>query len=411
MIGAVLVALQLAATTPSVLSVRAGDSESIVPLVETNLGAAISIERLAPLVPLNITDLGNGRFALKVAGVDMDLRDQLPFARVSGQIVPLAAAPFVVDGHLHVPFEIVAELLPRIASDRLRYNPGRAELRFTGSSAPQSVALIPASDATTKRASPSRPGTRTHKRRIIVDAGHGGPDTGMHGPIGGRFTIYEKNITLAVAQKLDTALRARGMSVTMTRTRDTLITLGDQGKIANEAHGDVFVSIHVNAANLAWHKPAEARGYETYFLAEAKTEDAKRVERMENESVHFETGASSEKDDALALITMDMAQNEHLRESSELADLIQQRVGLVHPGPSRGVKQAGFRVLVTAFMPAVLVEIGFGSNPAESAYMTDPVKMDELAGSISDAVVEYLKRYDRRVTAAGGASAGGNAPR
>ena len=171
------------------------------------------------------------------------------------------------------------------------------------------------------------PGTRTRKRRIIVDAGHGGPDTGMHGPIGGHFTIYEKNITLAVAKKLDTALRARGMNVTMTRTRDTLITLGDQGKIANEAHGDVFVSIHVNAANLAWHKPAEARGYETYFLAEAKTEDAKRVERMENESVHFETGASSEKDDPLTLITMDMAQNEHLRESSELAEIIQRRLG------------------------------------------------------------------------------------
>jgi len=76
MIGAVLVALQLAATTPSVLSVRAGESESIVPLVETNLGAAISIERLAPLVPLSLSDLGNGRFAVNVAGVDMELTDQ-----------------------------------------------------------------------------------------------------------------------------------------------------------------------------------------------------------------------------------------------------------------------------------------------------------------------------------------------
>src|SRR3954468_22313344 len=90
---------------------------------------------------------------------------------------------------------------------------------------------------------------------------------------------------------------ARGMDVTMTRTRDTLIALDDRGKIANEVHGDVFVSIHVNAANLAWTRPAEARGYETYFLAEAKTEDAKRVERMENESVHFETSSLSEKDD------------------------------------------------------------------------------------------------------------------
>jgi N-acetylmuramoyl-L-alanine amidase len=397
MIGAVLVALQLAMTTPSVLSVRAGESESIVPLVETNLGAAISIERLAPLVPLSISALGNGRFAAKVAGVDMELRDQLPFATISGQLVPLAAAPFVVDGHLYVPFEVVAELLPRAASDRLRYLPGSAQLRFTGTPAASTVALIPASGVAEKRASPSRPGTRARKRRIIVDAGHGGPDTGMHGPIGGNFTIYEKNITLAVANKLDTALRARGMAVTMTRTRDTLITLGDQGKIANEAHGDVFVSIHVNAANLAWHKPAEARGYETYFLAEAKTEDAKRVERMENESVHFETGSSSEKDDPLTLITMDMAQNEHLRESSDLAEIIQRRLGAVEEGPSRGVKQAGFMVLVRAYMPAVLVEIGFGTNAEEARFITNPVKQRAIANAIANGVNEYLDNYERRL--------------
>ena len=397
MIGVVLVALQLAVTTPSVLSVRAGDSESIVPLVETNFGAAISIERLAPLVPLNISDLGNGRYAVKIAGVDMELRDQLPYARVSGQILPLAAAPFVVDGHLHVPFEIVAELLPRVASDRLRYLPGRAELRFTGAPAASSVALLPASGVAEKRASPTRPGTRTHKRRIVVDAGHGGPDTGMHGPIGGHWTIYEKNITLAVAQKLDTALRARGMSVTMTRTRDTLITLGDQGKIANEVHGDVFVSIHVNAANLAWKKPAEARGYETYFLAEAKTEDAKRVEKMENESVHFEAGSSSGKDDPLTFITMDMAQNEHLRESSDLAEIIQRRLGAVEEGPSRGVKQAGFMVLVRAYMPAVLVEIGFGTNAEEARFISNPVKQRAIANAIANGVNEYLDNYERRL--------------
>ncbi len=398
MIGAVLVALQLASATPSVLSVRAGDSESIVPLVETNLGAAISIERLAPLVPLEISDLGNGRFAVKVAGVDMELRDQLPFARVSAQVVPLAAAPFVVDGHLHVPFEVVADLLPRIASDRLRYNPGRAELRYSGASAASTVALLPAAGTTEKRAAPTRGGTRARRRLIIVDAGHGGPDNGMHGPIGASWTIYEKNITLAVSQKLDTALRARGMDVVMTRTRDTLIALDDRGRIANEVHGDVFVSIHVNAANLAWHQPAEARGYETYFLAEAKTEDAKRVERMENESVHFETSSSSsEKDDPLNFIKLDMAQNEHLRESSELAAMIQRRLGLMHPGPSRGVKQAGFRVLVTAYMPAVLVEIGFGTNAEEARFITNPAKQRDIANGVAAAVGEYLDHYERRL--------------
>jgi len=400
MIGALLVALQLASTTPAVLSVKAGSSESIVPLVETNLGAAIPIERLAPLVPLRISDLGSGRYVVSVAGVDMEVRDQLPFVRVGTQLVPLAAAPFVVDGHLHVPFEVVAELLPRLAADRLRYIPGRAELRFTGTPATEAgdVSLIAASTApAVKKAAPTRGGVRLRKRRIVVDAGHGGPDNGMTGPIGSSWKIYEKNITLAVAQKLDTALRARGMDVTMTRTRDTLIALDDRGRIANAVHGDVFVSIHVNAANLAWKHPGAARGYETYFLAEAKTEDAKRVERMENESVHFETGSSSEKDDPLTFIKMDMAQNEHLRESSELAAIIQRRLGTMEPGPSRGVKQAGFRVLVTAYMPAVLVEIGFGTNVEEARFLKNPAKQREIANAVAAAVDEYLDHYERRL--------------
>ena len=96
-----------------------------------------------------------------------------------------------------------------------------------------------------------------------------------------------------------------------------------------------------------------------------------------------------------------MTQNQHLRESSQLAELIQQRLGGMHPGPSRGVKQAGFRVLVTAYMPAVLVEIGFGTNPREAAYMTDPGKQDALARAIADAAMDYLQRYEGRLAGGG----------
>src|SRR5439155_7300289 len=133
--------------------------------------------------------------------------------------------------------------------------------------------------------------------------------------------------------------------------------------------------------------PAGARGFETYFLAEARTEDARRVERMENEAVKFETEPNAGKDDALSFIFRDMQQNEHLRESSELAEIIQDRLGRMHPGPSRGVKQAGFRVLVTAYMPAVLVEIGFGTNPREAQYLMTPEKQTALAEAIADAAM------------------------
>lgn len=220
----------------------------------------------------------------------------------------------------------------------------------------------------------------------------------MTGPIGGRPKIYEKDITLAVSKKLGQALSARGVDVVYTRTTDTLIALDDRGRIANRASGNLFISIHVNAASPTWKNPGGARGFETYFLSEARTEDARRVEEMENSAVRFEQANDKvESGDPLSFILSDMQQNEHLRESSELADLIQRRLGRMHPGPSRGVKQAGFRVLVTAFMPAVLVEIGFGTNPAEAAYLSDAGRQAAIANAIADAAMQYLEGYESRV--------------
>jgi N-acetylmuramoyl-L-alanine amidase len=244
--------------------------------------------------------------------------------------------------------------------------------------------------------------TKHYRRTIIVDAGHGGVDNGMTGPLnGGGPKIYEKDITLAVAKRLGAQLSGRGVDVVYTRTADTLIALDDRGRIANRAAGDLFISIHVNAANPNWKDPGGARGFETYFLSEARTEDARRVEQMENAAVRFEDApAKIDRDDPLSFIFSDMRQNEHLRESSELADIIQQSLGKMHPGPSRGVKQAGFRVLVTAYMPAVLVEIGFGTNAREAAYISSPAKQDALAGAIADAAMKYVDRYEQRVSGA-----------
>lgn len=257
----------------------------------------------------------------------------------------------------------------------------------------------PQPPATAASTQPPVRGSQTDLRHrvVVVDAGHGGPDGGMSGPLGSTKKVREKDITLAVALQLQKALEERGVTVVMTRTRDTLIALHDRGKIANTAKGDLFISVHVNAANPKWKQPANARGYETYFLAEAKTEDEKRVEAMENESIRFETSAETSTDDPLGFIIRDMAQNEHLRESSVLANLVQAQLKGVHPGPSRGIRQAGFSVLVRAFMPAVLVEVGFGSNPAESAYMTNPARQKELGVAIANAAVAYLRQYEKKV--------------
>jgi N-acetylmuramoyl-L-alanine amidase len=187
------------------------------------------------------------------------------------------------------------------------------------------------------------------------------------------------------------------VDVLMTRTADTLIALDDRGRIANDAGADLFLSIHVNAANPRWRNPRSARGFETYFLAEAKTEDEQRVAEMENESMRFEVDVQTTPGDPLSFLLSDMMQNEFLRESSTLAATIQGGLKQVHPSTDRGVKQAGFRVLITAHMPAVLVELGFGSNATEVRWLSSARGQQALARAIADATIRYLDDYDRRV--------------
>jgi N-acetylmuramoyl-L-alanine amidase len=427
MIVALLAAFQLAVASPSAgaLVVKDASRSVSVPLVASRSGPLVRPEQLRPIVPITVSHLTGDRWLLIVGGSTIEVEEGLRFARVGDAAFQLVRAPEVRKGALYVPLQLIVELVPRIAGN-LAWDVERFELRaFSTTTRYEERAVAQAGRPTSgdgrrddlgdlsgerisrgfaiaTSAAPSGP--LRSRRLVVVDAGHGGPDPGMRGPIAGGPRIAEKTITLAVAKRVGAALGQRGIDVKYTRTTDTLIALDDRGRIANDAHADLFVSIHVNAANPGWKDPGAARGFETYFLAEAKTEDARRVERMENEVVKFETRAAARVGDPLSFILNDMAQNEHLRESNELAELIQRRIGRIHPGPSRGVKQAGFRVLVTAFMPAVLVEIGFGTNASEASYMTDPNRMEELSSAIADGVLEYLKRYERRV--ATGASIG-----
>ncbi len=424
MIASLLVAFQLAVTSPAPapstsLVVKNATRSTTVALVPGDSGPLLRADRLRPIIPVTVTHLTANRWMLIVNGTAIQVEQGLRFARIGDETYQLAVAPDVRAGVLYIPLQLAAEIIPRVVPN-LVWDPVRFELRafsavqrFADRAEPVSASTRraaepePARATATQRAATASPARLRGRRLVVVDAGHGGPDAGMHGPVIGGPQIYEKNITLDVARRVGDALIARGVEVLYTRSRDTLIALDDRGRIANEAHADLFVSIHVNAANPGWKNPGGSRGFETYFLAEAKTEDARRVEKMENEVVKFETRSGTRAGDPLSFILNDMAQNEHLRESNELAELIQGRLRRIHPGPSRGVKQAGFRVLVTAFMPAVLVEIGFGTNPDEAAYLTDASRMNELSATVADAVVEYLQRYERRVGSSGARVVGG----
>ena len=399
MLALVVFAFQNAASP--MLMVRGADGMTPVPLAVTAHGKAVRPDLLSPAVPSQVRAGANGHHTIAIGGIEVEVALGIPFAKIGSSVVPLTSAPYLDRGKLHVPLHLVSELLPRYATN-LVFDTSRMELRVFTPPPDRGTTVFskrPSSPVGGTISAAGRKKTSRLKRNriVVVDAGHGGPDNGMTGRMVRGRRLYEKDVTLAVARRVAEMLRAEGVTVVMTRTTDTLIALSDRGRIANERRGDVFISIHVNAANPTWRNPQGARGFETYFLAEAKTEDAKRVEQMENEAVRFETSAGPGKNDDLSFIINDMAQNEHLRESSDLAETVQRALARVHPGPSRGVKQAGFRVLVSAFMPAVLIEVGFGTNPDEAAFLSDPASHRALARAVTDATIEYLEHYESRV--------------
>jgi len=408
------VALQLAAS----VVVRDAHRSVRVPLVSTPAGPMVRPESFGDMLPVGVHHDSASAYTLDVWGVRLQVEVGLALVRLGDDVRQLATAPVLRNGHLFVPLQLISDVFPSTVPNT-RWDAESGQLivfttatssgEVTSARSPEPRIEREAARAPRVAAAPSRTDesrlppvpVRHGRRMIVVDAGHGGVDNGMTGPIGRGPKIYEKDITLSVANRLGSQLKARGVDVLYTRSADTLIALDDRGRIANRAKGDLFISIHVNAANPNWKDPGGARGFETYFLSEARTEDARRVEQMENSVIRLESRAKAGTSDPLSFIVSDMTQNQHLRESSQLAELIQQRLGGMHPGPSRGVKQAGFRVLVTAYMPAVLVEIGFGTNPREAAYMTDPGKQDALARAIADAAMDYLQRYEGRLAGGG----------
>jgi len=405
---ALLLFLQTAIVTPPNLVVRKGEVVKVVPVIGTTQGSYIRADLLAAALGGSVANAPNAHYRVTLGETRIELVEGVPFARAGAVMVPMILPALRSGATFLLPFQFVSALIPRYASGFF-YDNGSRELRIfttvTRNYPPPAPAANPSFPPTLgSGGSEARPSSRPRGLKrggqrylVVVDAGHGGPDPGMSGPIGGGPKLIEKDITLAVARIVAQELRGSGVDVLMTRNSDTLIALSDRGRIANRNKGDVFVSIHVNATGGRGSSAARERGYETYFLAEAKSEDALRVERMENEAVRFETGAYAPKGDPLSFIINDMAQNEHLRESNDLAETVQQGMATFHPGPSRGVQQANFAVLRGSYMPAVLVEIGFGTNPDEASYLRDYSSQREIAANIARSVLDYLSHYEARV--------------
>lgn len=409
-LGAVAALTAAGATPPgNAIRVRGISGDTVVDLLASPGGGLVRADVLARLLGGSLDSTGAGRWRLTLYATTVDLAEGSPFAGFNGFALPLSEPTRRVEGRPHVSLQLFSEIIPRFGIGIL-WDKARSEVRLFQAIArragPPAMADVPGTVVVTKAASapaatpPRRvanpPAGLSRRYKVVVDAGHGGVDPGNPGTIVRGRRVGEAELTLAISLKVERALEALGVDVYMTRRTDTLIARDDRGRIANRQKADLFLSIHTNAANPAWKNGTSVRGFETYFLSEARTEDEARVAAMENSVVRFESSVEAEKGDPLAFIMADIAQNEHLRESSDLATTIQQALQGKHPGPSRGVKQAGFAVLAQSYMPAVLIEIGFGTNPQDAAWMASAAGQQAAADAIAKATVEYLQHYERR---------------
>jgi len=231
-------------------------------------------------------------------------------------------------------------------------------------------------------------------RTVVIDPGHGGVNVGALGPSG----TLEKDVALAIARRLRAELtNSLGVQVFLTRDRDEDVDLDERTAIANNYKADLFVSIHANA-----FRARGARGSEVYFLSyQASDDEARRTAQLEGAA---EPLGLADSDSDLALILWDMAQAEHLEESSALATRLQDELAAATGMEGRGVKQAPFRVLVGATMPAVLVEVAFISNPEEEKQLASEAYQSKIASALARGIARY--RQDREARLPGRASAG-----
>ena len=176
--------------------------------------------------------------------------------------------------------------------------------------------------------------------------------------------------------------------IVLTREDDRHLPLAERAELANDAGGDLFISLHCNG----WFGEG-ARGLETYFLSPADSEWSKSVEQAENQG----DGPAGD----VEFIVWELVQNRFISSSSELAETIQTNVTRDLGQPDRGVRQAGFRVLVGAWMPAVLVEMGFLTHPDDAGRLRSERGQRELARAIGDAIVVFRDRMARELTGGG----------
>lgn len=225
---------------------------------------------------------------------------------------------------------------------------------------------------------------------VVIDAGHGGKDPGA---VSANGKVYEKDVTLKVALAVGESIAKKhsDVKVLYTRKTDVFVGLNDRARMANKADADLFISIHVNAA-----QNRTAKGAETYTLGieEARTERNLEIAKRENgvillEENHEKTYANFNPNSAESYIIFEYMQSEFVKESIHIAQYVQENFANDANRLDRGVRQAGFLVLNATSMPSILVELGYISNAEEAKYLASATAQQHLSNCISKAFDTY----------------------
>ena len=230
---------------------------------------------------------------------------------------------------------------------------------------------------------------------LVIDAGHGGHDTGA---MGAKSKEKDINLTVALAFGRYVERNMPDVKIIYTRTTDVFIPLMERANIANKANADLFISVHTNAL------PAGkiARGFETYSLGMHRAKDNLDVAMRENSVISMEKGYEQtyqgfDPKSSESYIIFEFIQGKNMERSVELARSIQNNVCRNANRPDKGVHQAGFLVLRETSMPSCLIELGFITTPDEEDLLNTPSRVDDIAKAIYDGFAQYKNKYDRRV--------------
>ncbi len=232
-------------------------------------------------------------------------------------------------------------------------------------------------------------------QKVILDAGHGGKDTGCSGK-----NSKEKDIALDITLRLGQMIKNNfdDVEVIYTRDRDEFIPLHERANIANRSDADLFISIHCNTTA----KRNSAVGTETFVMGLHRAEDNLRVAKRENAAIAHEQNIEEnyggyDPDSDEGHITLSMYQNAYLEQSIAFANFIEEEFQSHGERVSRGVKQAGFLVLRNTVMPSVLIEAGFLNNNKEEAFLRSESGKGKIASSIFNAFSKYKYDMDHMV--------------